>query len=76
MGEARYQIAVRIAQKLQDAGGRCEIFNPVATDIAVLRRVLRRDRIIIRPRAHLADRAGVELLAVALGRHGGWAAWT
>jgi len=47
VGEARYQIAVRIAQKLQDAGGRCEIFNPVPTDIAVLRRVLRRDRIII-----------------------------
>jgi predicted metal-binding membrane protein len=43
VGEDRYQIAVRIAQKFRDAGGRCEVVYTVRTDAAVLRR----DRIII-----------------------------
>jgi predicted metal-binding membrane protein len=47
VGEDRYQIAVHIAQKLRDAGSGCAVVNTVRTDPAVLRRLLRRDRIII-----------------------------
>ena len=47
VGEDRYQIAVRIAQKLRDTGSVCAVVNTVRTDPAVLRRVLRRDRINI-----------------------------
>jgi predicted metal-binding membrane protein len=47
VGEDGDQIAVRIAQKLRDAGGTCAVVDTVRTDPAVLRRVVRRDRIII-----------------------------
>jgi predicted metal-binding membrane protein len=43
VGEDRHQIAVRIAQKLRDAGSGCTVINTVRTDPIVLRR----DRIII-----------------------------
>ena len=47
VGEDRDQIAVRIAQKLRDAGGTYAVVNIVRIEPAVLRRALRRDRIII-----------------------------
>ena len=47
MSEELHQIAARIAQKLRDAGSGCTVVNTVRTEPAVLRRVVRRDRIII-----------------------------
>jgi predicted metal-binding membrane protein len=43
VGEDNNQVAARIAKGLRDAGTPCEIFNPISTDAAVLRR----DRIVI-----------------------------
>jgi predicted metal-binding membrane protein len=45
--EDAHQIAARIAQKFRDAGGKCAVVYTAHTDAALLRRLLRRDRIII-----------------------------